>query len=196
MRLILPFCFLIFLGGTTKVTDSSIFFDIVHRDKVVGSLIASQKTIGSKIDYQSVAKIETRLIKGIEVDYKYDVTFENQLLKKADVHITINDKPHAETSTVWKDDTYQIIESDGKKKTLQHAIDYTTILLYFKEPTRVSECYSEQDGSLNSISALGNHPYKKINSKGNENTYHYENGVLKKANIDGGIIHFELIARK
>ena len=184
------------MGGSTNVANTYKYFDIIHHDKVVGSLKASQKTKGEKTYYQSVTKIKIKLIKDIQVDYKYDVTFKDQLLRKADVRIIVNDKPHAETSTIWKDDAYQIVENNGTKKTLEDSIDYVTILLYFKEPIGVSSCYSEQDGSLNTIVALSNHTYKKNNSKGNENTYHYQNGVLEKASIDGGIVNFEIIARE
>tara|TARA_R110002124_G_scaffold227889_2_gene393268 strand:- start:19141 stop:19278 length:138 start_codon:yes stop_codon:yes gene_type:complete len=43
---------------------------------------------------------------------------------------------------------------------------------------------------------MGNHAYKKVNSKGNENVYYYQKGALKRALIDGGLVKFEIIATK
>ncbi len=103
------FILLYFLKGQIGVPssiDSSLYFDIVHKDKVVGSLKASQTIEGSKVCYQSFTSIKTQIIKDIQVNYKYDVTFENEFLKKADVNITLNDKPHTETHTQWKDAQY------------------------------------------------------------------------------------------
>lgn len=170
------------------------YFDIIHKDDLVGSLKATRTAKGSKTIYQSYTSIKKRLIKEIELEYKYDVTFDNSLLKKANVNITINDKPHARTSTVWKNYKFQIVKNE-KKSSFNDSIEYATILLYFKEPVQIKNCYSEQDGTMNTIVPLGNHSYKKINAKGKENIYYYKKGVLQKAIIDGGIVSFEMIAR-
>lgn len=172
------------------------YFDIVLKDKIVGSLEVSRSTQDSTTYYNSTTSIKTRLIKNIEVDYKYDVVFDDRMLKKADVQITVNDRPHAETITLWKEGHYRILKKGHEEITMIGPIDYTTILLYFKEPVNIDRCYSEQDGSLNSIIRLGDHSYKKINAKGKENTYHYQNGVLTNAVIDGGIVRFNIIARE
>ena len=193
------FILLYFLKGQIDVPrsiDSSLYFDIVHKDKVVGSLKASQKIEGSKVYYQSFTSIKIQIIKDIQVNYKYDVTFENKILKKTDVKITLNDKPHAETQTQWKDAQYKIAKNDKNEVVLKDNIDYSTILLYFEEPINIDRCYSEQDGSFNTIIPLGSHSYKKINSKGKENLYYYKKGVLKNTIIDGGLIHFQMIARE
>jgi hypothetical protein len=186
---------LIISWSTLKPSEENIYFDVVHNTKVIGSLKATRTIKDSKIYYQSSTTIKTRIIKEIRVNYKYDVIFDAALLEKSEVHITVNEKPHAETLTEWKGTNYQIIKNDKKGKTIKDSISYSTILLYFKEPVNIDTCYSEQDGSFNTIIALGNHSYKKVNSKGKENVYYYEMGVLKKATIDGGIITFEIIAR-
>ncbi|MFS4416450.1 DUF6134 family protein [Maribacter sp. 2307ULW6-5] len=187
--------FLILLDGNSDPKDSSLYFDIVVKNKVVGSLKASQITKGSKTTYQSFTSIKTHIIKDIKVNYEYDVTFDNFLLQKADVHITVNDKPHAETSTLRNNAGYKIVKNQ-KESSLDESIEYATILLYFKEPAKISSCYSEQDGTMNTIVSMGNNSYKKINAKGKENSYYYKNGVLQKAIIDGGIVNFEMNARE
>jgi hypothetical protein len=42
---------------------------------------------------------------------------------------------------------------------------------------------------------LGDHTYKKINSKVKEDVYYYKDGTLEKAIIHGGLVDFELIAK-
>ncbi|MCK0190646.1 DUF6134 family protein [Arenibacter sp. F20364] len=196
IRYLLLVGFIICTITNPNVPKTSKYFDIVLKDKIVGSLKVSRSTKDSTTYYNSTTSIKTRLIKNIEVDYKYDVVFDNMMLKKADVQITVNDKPHAETTTLWKEGYYQVLKNSNEEITLMEPIDYTTILLYFKEPVDIDRCYSEQDGSLNHIISLGDHTYKKINAKGKENTYHYKNGVLTNAVIDGGILSFNMIARE
>ena len=189
-------CFLIFQGSFSDAPNTSLSFAIILHDKVVGSLESTQITKDGITYYQSSTNIKTRLIKDVLVNYKYAVEFDNDLLKKANVAITVNKKPHAKTNTKWIDNHYLVIKNEKKETTLNNKISYTTILLYFKEPVNINSCYSEQDGSFNTIVSLGNHSYKKINSKGKENTYYYKNGILKKATINGGLISFEMIARE
>ncbi|MDO6603693.1 DUF6134 family protein [Arenibacter palladensis] len=186
---------LVFIATKSTAPNTSKYFDIVLKDKIVGVLKVSQNTKDSITYYQSSTVIKTRLIKDIELDYNYDVSFNDMLLKKTNVQITVNNKPHSETITLWKDGYYQITENSNEENTIIEPIAYTTILLYFQEPVDIDRCYSEQDGSINHIVPLGNHTYKKINSQGKENTYYYNNGILKKAVIDGGIVNFEMVAR-
>ncbi|WP_247656637.1 DUF6134 family protein [Maribacter sp. MMG018] len=198
--IIVLFLFLDFNTGTdilpSNTNDTVLYFDIVLNDKVIGNLKATKSSEGNKTFYQSETAIKTRVIKEIEVNYKYDVTFENKVMKMADVVIDVNNKPHANTVTNLKGSQYQIIKNDKKEEVVDPPIDYTTILLYFKEPVNIDRCYSEQNGSFNTIVALGEHSYKKINTKGKENIYYYKNGILEKASIDGGLVKFEIIARK
>ncbi|TDT45310.1 hypothetical protein CLV90_2396 [Maribacter spongiicola] len=193
---------LLFLG-TVGFSDKDVahikntfYFDIIHKDNVIGSLKASKSIKDSKVHYQSVTTINTRVIKEIDVNYLYNVTYENDKLKRANVLIDVNDKPYADILTNWEIDYYQISKNDKNELVIEEDINYATILLYFDEPINVNRCYSEQDGSFNIIIPLGNHTYKKINSKNHENIYHYKNGFLENAEINGGLIKFGIIAQK
>ncbi|WP_111707694.1 DUF6134 family protein [Lutibacter citreus] len=179
----------------SNTSEENIYFDVVHNTKVIGSLKATKIIKNSQTIYKSSTTIKTRIIKDICVNYKYNVIFKDAFLETSNVHITINDKSHTKTLTEWKDAKYQIIKNEKKRKTFKDSISYSTVQLYFNEPINIKSCYSEQDGSFNTIVAMGNYTYKKVNSKGKENMYFYKKGILKKAIIDGGAIKFKIIAR-
>ncbi|WP_324027204.1 hypothetical protein QSV08_05210 [Maribacter sp. BPC-D8] len=195
-------CTILFLGPICSIDKdvapikNTFYFDIIHKDNVIGSLKASKTIKDSKVHYQSVTTINTRVIKKIDVNYLYNVTYENNKLKRANVVIDVNDKPYADILTNWEIDYYQISKNDKNELVVEEDINYATILLYFDEPINVERCYSEQDGSFNTIIPLGNHSYKKINAKNHENIYYYKNGFLEKAEINGGLIKFDIIAQK
>ncbi|WP_282051332.1 DUF6134 family protein [Maribacter aquivivus] len=185
-----------FLNKDVEPIKNTFYFDIIHKDNVIGSLKASKTIKESKVHYQSVTTINTRVIKEIDVNYSYNVTYENNKLKRANVLIDVNDKPYADILTNWEIDYYQVSKNDKNELVVEEDIKYATILLYFDEPINIKRCYSEQDGSFNTIIPLGNHSYKKINAKNNENIYHYKNGFLEKAEINGGVIKFDIVAQK
>lgn len=188
--------FIMCFQGSLPPSEETIYFDVVYNSRVIGQLYATRTSKDSKTYYQSSTTIETRIIKEIQVTYHYDVVFDASVLKKSEVLISVNDKPHAETITQWTEANYEVIKNnDAVEKTIVDPISYATIQLYFKEPKNITTCYSEQDGSFNSIIEVQRHTYKKINSKGNQNLYYYEKGTLKKAIIDSGIIKFEIIAK-
>ncbi|SIS52795.1 hypothetical protein SAMN05421766_102572 [Zobellia uliginosa] len=190
-KYVIGLIFCIGVMGDSLVPDTVLQYDILMRNKLIGSLEVSRKTVGTVTTYQSFTRIKTKLLTPIAVDYKYVVSFDNELLQRANVNIWVNDRPHAETSTSWKNNQYRIVKNK-KESNLEDSIDYTTILLYFKEPKHIDYCYSEQDGTMNTIVALGNHSYKKINANGKENLYFYKKGVLHHATIDGGVVSFEM----
>ncbi|SHI85501.1 DUF6134 family protein [Pseudozobellia thermophila] len=179
----------------TTATDS-LRFDIVMKGKVVGNLEAIRKKKEGKVRFQSSTTIKTRVITDIEVNYNYDVVFEDKVLEQAYVTIEVNQKTHANTTTKREGNGYQILINDKKDRVVEEPINYATIQLYFEEPVNTTRCYSEQDGTFNSLVPLGGHRYKKINSKGKENTYSYSNGYLEKANIDGGLVKFDIVAHR
>ncbi|MGB2759341.1 MAG: DUF6134 family protein [Maribacter stanieri] len=182
--------------NTINASKKTLTFDIINKNEVIGNLKATKTSTDTKTHYQSVTTISTKILKEIKVNYKYDVTYERNKLKKANVYIDVNDKPYADILTNWEAKHYQITKNDKKEKVVEDEINYATILLYFNEPIDIERCYSEQDGSFNTIVPLGNHTYKKINAKNHENIYYYKNGFLQKAEINGGLVKFEIIAQK
>jgi len=192
-NLIAAIILFISFNSSAQNTQESIIFNIIHKNKVIGSLKAEKIVKDSCTNYKSITHINTRIIKKIQVIHEYEVTFKNQQLTKAKVNISVNNKQQAKTVTAWEQNTYQVFKNEKYQKSISQSITYATIQLYFEEPKNVSNCYSEQNGDNNSIIDMGNHVYKKINTKNNENQYYYENGQLTKATIDGGLINFEIV---
>ncbi|QXP52527.1 DUF6134 family protein [Cellulophaga sp. HaHa_2_1] len=190
------FNFITFQGDLTPSPDKTLWYDIIYKEKTIGSLKATKTHKDANTTYRTSSTIEFRLIKEFAVNYNYSVDFEAKLLKKAVVNIRINDKSHAKTLTQWHENEYHIEKNGKTEALLESTINYATILLYFVEPSNVTDCYSEQDGSFNTIIPLGNHGYKKINANGKGNEYYYKQGVLEKAVIDGGLISFEMQLRE
>ncbi|MCI2228339.1 hypothetical protein MC378_04100 [Polaribacter sp. MSW13] len=196
IRILIFYLYFINLGNTIQTSQEKLIFDIIHRNKVIGILEATKINNNAKTYYKSSTTINTRIIKDIEVNYKYDVTFNTNFLTSSNVSITVNEKLHTKTVTKWNKNSYQVIKNRNKENSIKDTITYSTIQLYFKEPRNISKCFSEQNGKFNSIIAMGNHIYKKVNPKGNQNLYYYENGLLKKADINGGLIHFKIIKKQ
>lgn len=185
------FCFF----TSSSPEEEELLFDIYLKEKLIGTLRATHKTAGSEQIYFSKTIVNKKIIiKKVKVDYEYLVSFKDNYLSESNVNVFINEKPYAKTSTKWSGDQYEVLKNEKRKSILKDKFMYSTILLFFKEPKAIKECYSEMDGSINKIVSLGNHKYKKINAKGKENLYLYKEGKLTQAFING-IINFEIRAQ-
>ncbi|AFM04093.1 hypothetical protein Fleli_1683 [Bernardetia litoralis DSM 6794] len=187
--------FIICQFNFSEPSEKKISYDIIWKEKSVGTLYATQKNINSKTYYHSSTNIQIKFIKTFDINYEYDVIFDNQILQTANVDINYNGNQHAQTNTKLKNNEYQVIKDDELETTWKETIHYSTISMYFKEPINIKRCYSEQEGDFNTITHLGNHKYKKVNSSGRESFFFYKNGNLDKAVIDGGIVSFEMIRK-
>ncbi len=185
-----------FVVSNEKKLSKKLSFDMIWRGKSVGTLYAIQKNIDSKIYYQSSTNIQIKFIKTFDINYEYDVRFDNEVLQSADVDINYNGNQHAQTKTRKKNNQYQVFKNNKLEETVKETISYSTISMYFQEPLNIKRCYSEQEGDFNTIVHLGNHKYKKTNTSDRESFFFYKNGNLEKAIIDGGIVSFELILKE
>lgn len=191
------FSFIIFqVNFVNPPSEQKLSFDMIWRGKSVGTLYATQKKADSKTHYQSSTNIQIKFIKTFDINYEYDVLFDNDVLQSAHVDINYNGNNHAQADTKRKNKEYQVTKDGKLEATFTETVRYSTISMYFEEPVNIGRCYSEQEGDFNTIVHLGNHKYKKTNTSGRESFFYYKNGNLEKAIIDGGIVSFEMILKE
>lgn len=169
------------------------YFDIVHRDKVIGSLTATKTEDDNQIIYKNETFIRTRIVKEIEVNYLFEAMYINGELENAEAIIKVNDEIRESTITCREKPGYIVqLHQDKEKWIDSEVIVYSSVMLTFEEPAVNDKSFSEKDGNEHQLMPMGEHSYKKINSKGQENSYYYEGGDLKWAKLDAGIINFEI----
>ncbi|WP_338759669.1 DUF6134 family protein [Bernardetia sp. ABR2-2B] len=196
MSYLFLFSFIICQFNVSNPPQKELSYDMIWRDKSVGTLYATQEKIGSKTYYHSSTDIQIKFIKTFDINYEYDVLFDNEILQTAHVDINYNGNNHAQADTKRKNNEYQVTKDGKLENTFKEIVRYSTIIMYFEEPVNIKRCYSEQEGDFNTITHLGNHKYKKVNSRGKESFFFYKNGSLEKAVIDGGIVSFEMILKE
>ncbi|MFY0672234.1 MAG: hypothetical protein JXQ87_02440 [Bacteroidia bacterium] len=172
-------------------------FDIVAFDKVLGQLDVMKVSYDNNIYYSSKTKVSFDVVKEFEVLFDFNVNFAEKRMQNSSIKASINGDVYANTETKKQGKEHYFVFKDGEKqKELIEKIEFATVQLYFDEPTNITRCYAEQQGSFNTITKIDEHVYKMRNEKGRENKYYYKNGKLKKAVIDSGLKEFEIVARE
>ena len=88
-----------------------------------------------------------------------------------------------------------IYEDDEEENRIYEPITYGTVNLMFEEPENVKKVYAEEHGCFHTLKKLSAHTYEKTSHKGKTSIYKYKDGALVEAEIDAGLISFEIVAR-
>lgn len=117
------------------------------------------------------------------------VYYKNQLLF-SNVVIQRNQVTQSHCSTKWTG-TYYTINLDGKKSRYNKPITLSGTRLYFEQPLKNQEVFSESDGKMKNLVLKPNGEYE-LSHPGEKakNSYHYKNGVLQKTTIHHPLISF------
>ena len=188
-------CTILYLLNPAPPVVETLYFDVILRNKVVGELKATRQLQGNKTIYKNTTTLSTHIITDIVVSYQYEVAFANDQLIHADAFVTTNNKMHKQMKTNWTGSQYHIVNHKNKERWLDDPIPYSVIMLLFKEPIGLTNCYAELSGELHQLVPKGNHTYQKIDGRKNVNTYHYQNGQLVALDADAGLFKFKIKRR-
>lgn len=167
-------------------------FNIIHNKKSIGTLVATKKTDDLKITYSDETKIVAHFLAKVNVDYTYDVVYDDGIFQNSIVLIQVNGHEHTKASTKKSGGFYQFIMDDDDEKDIKSSINYSSIRLLFDEPEGIKKIFSEEDGSFHTMEKTGEHSYQKTSPSGHKNMYYYNQGKLQKAEIHAGMISFTM----
>ncbi|WP_121666915.1 DUF6134 family protein [Mesonia aquimarina] len=195
MNKLLLISFLAFFSIATLFGQEEKYcFNILHREKVIGELVAKKEVVEDKIIYSNRTEISTRILAKIEVDYTYKVVYRNKTLAHAFALILFNDREKTNSYTEKTKTGYIFYEDNEAEYKIEESIMYSTVNLIFEEPLNISKVYAEEHGEFHQLKKVANHIYEKTSSKGKTSLYKYKNGKLVEAEIDVGIISFKIVA--
>mgnify|MGYP005666318829 CR=1 FL=1 len=189
------FLSLMLLISPKDQSSEVLYFDVVRLDQTIGELRVEKTYRDNLFTYRSYTQVNAHVIKDITVLYEVVVTMKQDFLLSADASVKVNGKIRDHTKTRWSGGKYHIQSKNEQDKLVSDPIVYPAILLLVKEPINIESSFSEENGDFHVVSSIGDHSYKKYNEKGRENLYHYQDGQLQRAEIDAGLVQFEIQLR-
>lgn len=187
---ILSFLCLQFVVAQTE----TIHFNVIHDGKSLGTLDASKTTDGEITIYKSHTKINYHLIVPIDIDYKYNVSFNDNELREAKAIIVVKGNEKINAKTILTSTGYNFYSGDELKYNIpKQAINHSVIQMLFEEPVGLTKIYSEEHGDFHTLKKIKEHTYTKTTTKGNKSTYYYKDGLLQRTVTDAGVIKFSII---
>lgn len=189
------FLYTLFLLASFTPPESSVHrlhYRIINDGKVIGEIHASRSVHGDQVIYDVETKMDVKVLISQRIAYTSRAVYENGILQSSSSKSYLNDKLHQFCITTLKGNRYAI-KIDKYERSLARYVNYSGVLLYFKEPLNVSLVYSEMSGQDNKIRKATYGQYILTNTKSKkENRYWYKGGILERAMINHTLIDLEI----
>jgi len=172
-------------------------YTVMHRDNEVGQLQIERTVSKDETRYRFESNVALTMIMKIRVYDMMDVTFHGNLLTRAYLYRTLNDKVKVRNLALWDGTRYKLSDRDNEIKTITHPIYFTTASLYYVEPLQIRNLYSEKFQKMIPVTPDGASRYRLDLPNGNRVFYSYRNGrcSLVEAQTEWADIRFVLKER-
>ena len=166
-----------------KVTSAGIY---------LGNMTVSKTTTNNVVDIKIVSDVKVKLFLSIDLKYRLNCTYKNNILIYSSVTTYVNGSKHSSVITEKKGQSY-IITEDGHASKYLKSIYYSGALLYFDEPKNQNILYSEFTVYDKIIKSIGQNSYLVTDKNtGHKSTYNYKNGILILATIEHTLMTFKM----
>ena len=167
-------------------------YDLSVAGNSIGNLTAVKTVIGNSITYTANSSDTIHLFGETQISTSLAVVSIDGIFQSSHYKIEKNGTINDESTTILKNGVYYI-SHNGKTSQINSPITYSTTMLYFDEPKKVSSVFAELEGINKNIESLGASIYQ-LTDPGNHhtNSYTYENGILKEALVSHMLFNFKL----
>ena len=173
--------------------NAELKYSIMMNGSGVG-LMAIQKTCSPDRTQLSLeSKAKKRFIISFEIHETHTEVFQNNVMITASIFRQVNGKTKINTQMSFKGTNCQI-ESEGKASSFfAKPVSWSLLNLYFAEPVKIVEAFSDSFRQMLKIEDMGNHIYKVALPDGNSTYFYYTNGLCTKQVVNHSFYKVELV---
>lgn len=149
-------------------------YEIESDDKVVGGITATRSSEGDFTEYIVTSEVTMRIIFEINVSYKVQAVYKNEVLVSSSATIYLNGAIQNDVSCERTGDHYTVVV-DGHTTRIYEDIQWSSAKLYFNKPKGAKKVFSETDGNFKNMGETsdGKFVQRDPQKDKNVNTYTY-----------------------
>lgn len=160
--------------------ESSADFIVYRNNKSIGTLKVVSKRCSQGYRIGLISDINTRIV----FDFHIKITVENVMGNEYMIGSYAERKINGRTTIMQvvsrENGTYILKDKEMFSRKIPDKINFTTTVLYFKEPIGVAEVYSEQNSLMAPLRQIAKSTYQLDLPGGDRSMFFYESGVLIK----------------
>ena len=171
------------LLGQMSATGQNLLYAIKLNDELMGKMSAIKK--GAKVKtYQIESNIKVEKMISVEMHYLIRSEFDKQGLVKSTARETANGKDYMNTETTRLTEGYAVKTLKEQSQIKGKTIGYNLCMIYFQEPSGVSEVWSDSFGEFFKIKPAGKNRYELMLPGGKSSFYTYYKGICTTVETD------------
>ncbi|MEO1451994.1 MAG: DUF6134 family protein [Bacteroidota bacterium] len=153
--------------------------------KGIGTMQISRTDSGTKRMYHTISKMEVNLLfKEIRISIENRTWYEGNQMIKATNKVIANGKVNSTSLIEWVGNQYVITVDGETKDPIKSPVYHSGSMLYFAQPTGVSQSFAESSGLFMELDDLGEGLYQATDPhNGRHITYAYEGGKVNEVQI-------------
>ena len=176
-------CSAILLAINSKAQQTTLYYDIVRNDEVIGHLVLYKKIDGNKTLYKLKSTVKAKFIFSYSSEINEMVVFENGLMIYSFFHETENGKDIL-NETKLAGDYFRKIKN-GKVYSQDNTPISTNVLqLYTDAPSSNIQVFSNHFQQLINVNKIAENRYGLSIPGGHYNYYHYRKGVCIQIDVE------------
>jgi len=171
-------------------------YSVFLNNKPVGSLDARRSVKDGLANYLIQSDVKFHFVFKMNLNYTFESTYQNDMLIKGSTRNVVNKDERSASKITWNG-SYYVLEVKDERSVLKNTrINYSMVSLYFREPTQVTQVFSERHGKFLPIKSLPGHRYEITMPDGKKNYYAYANGICQLVEVQHtlGKVLFKLIS--
>ena len=172
--------FIVLLAGSGLAygQPSVLEYDVLYKGDSIGRMKLHLKSDGVNSSIKMNSNVEVRFIVSNTIKMQEESYYQNNKLIFSNAKRIVNGTTKQHTQTKASTDYYHTINK-GKTSILQvPSITYNLLMLYFKEPTNISEVYSDSFQCFLKIEKIAPHHFHFKKSTVNQDSF--ADTILKK----------------
>lgn len=183
----------LFVVGFCYCQPAQLKYKIMQGGDEIGSMSASKTTTDNRTSFSMISEVKKKMILTLEVYEKHTALFVNDILSAATVLRKVNGKVKVDKQITCAANNCTVA-NDGKTSSSPQKPVYTSVLnIYFSEPEKIMEVYSDNFEKMIPLKHLGNHGYQLSLPDGDTVDYYYSNGVCSKVKVNKKLYDLEFV---
>ncbi len=183
----------LFVAGFCYCQPGQLKYKIMQGGDEIGSMSASKTTTDNKTSFSMISEVKKKMILTLEVYEKHTALFVNDILSAATVLRKVNGKVKVDKQITCVANNCTVTNDGKTSSSPQKPVSTSVLNIYFSEPEKIVEVYSDNFEKMIPLKHLGNHGYRLSLPDGDTVDYYYSNGVCSKVKVNKKLYNLEFI---
>src|SRR6476660_10264975 len=178
---------------SASAQNAQLKYSIMMNGSSMGLMTVQKTCSPEKTQLSLESKAKKRFIISLEIHETHKEVFQNNVMTTASMFRQVNGKTKINTQMSFKGTNCQIESEEKARSILVRPVSWSFLNLYFAEPVKIAEAFSDSFQQMLKIEDMGDHSYKVALPDGNSTYFYYTNGLCTKQIINHTFYEVELM---